>query len=184
MGTRTSRGSAAKAAAFGVVACVVAACSGAGAGAGADATTTPFTRATTPSDATTVAPGCLVAAAWNNYSEERLGLLDQPAIEGQIQAAGGRYVWADAKSSADTQVEEIGQFVKDGAKVIIVRPMVADDTDAASISDGDRQGDRRRGRRHRLRLHNRQPEGAVRRIRSGGGRADGSSRGARRKAHG
>jgi len=133
MGTRTSRGSAAKAAAFGVVACVVAACSGAGAGAGANATTTPFPRATTPSDAATVAPGCLVAEAWNNYSEERLGLLDQPAIEGQIQAAGGRYVWADAKSSADTQVEEIGQFVKDGAKVIIVRPMVAYDTDAASI---------------------------------------------------
>ena len=127
MGTRTSRGSAAKAVLVGVIVSVICAgCSGAG------ASEAPASG-TTSTPAASKASGCLVAEAWNNYSEERLALLDQPVIEGQIQAAGGRYVWANAKASADTQVEEIGQFVKDGAKVIIVRPMVAYDTDAALI---------------------------------------------------
>lgn len=127
MRASSSGGSAAKAVLVGVIVSVIGAgCSGPGAGQAP-------TSGTTSTPAASKAPGCLVAEAWNNYAEERLGLLDQPAIEGQIQAAGGRYVWADARSSADEQVEEIGRFVKDGAKVIIVRPMVAYDTDAALI---------------------------------------------------
>jgi D-xylose transport system substrate-binding protein len=65
--------------------------------------------------------GCLVGAAWNNYTEERIPQWDEPAVKKVVEAAGGTYEMADAESVSDTQASQIDQFVAKGAKVIILR---------------------------------------------------------------
>src|SRR2546429_312681 len=49
------------------------------------------------------AAGCTIGMSWNNYQEERWAKWDEPAIKSTIEAAGGKYVANDAKSSAETQ---------------------------------------------------------------------------------
>ncbi len=105
MGNRKSGGPAARVLAIGVVACLIAAACGPATASG------PASRA----------PGCLVGVSWNNYAEESITAGYEPAIKRPIEAAGGRYEMADAKSSPDAQRSQIDEFVAKGAKVIIVR---------------------------------------------------------------
>jgi D-xylose transport system substrate-binding protein len=86
-----------------------------------------------PTTAATSTPGphrsgCLVGELWNNYTEERFGLWDGPAIEKQVLAAGDDYDWVDAKSNQETQVAQIDEFVAKGAKVIVLRAQGDGDT--------------------------------------------------------
>jgi D-xylose transport system substrate-binding protein len=118
--------------AVGVVACLMsAACSPA-----ATSTSPTVPASPAPSQAASGRPGCLVGEAWNNYSEDRIALWDQPAIEKQIDAAGGTHEFVDAKSSVETQVTQIDEFVAKGADVIIVRVMFGPDGGLAQETKG------------------------------------------------
>ena len=73
------------------------------------------------------AAGCTIGVSWNNYQEERWAKWDEPAIKTAIEAAGGKYISNDAKSSAETQASNIENLITQGAKVLIV---LAQDGDA------------------------------------------------------
>jgi D-xylose transport system substrate-binding protein len=94
-------------AALGVAAVVVGACSsstpaasdGGGGGAAAD---------------------CTIGVSWNNYQEERWAKWDEPAIKEAISAAGGTYISNDAKSSEETQANNVENLISQGADVLII----------------------------------------------------------------
>jgi D-xylose transport system substrate-binding protein len=90
-----------------------AACSGNG-----GATTGP--GASGPAGTGATAAGCTIGVSWNNYQEERWAKWDEPAIKAAIEAAGGKYISNDAKSSADTQNSNVANLISQGAKVVIV----------------------------------------------------------------
>jgi D-xylose transport system substrate-binding protein len=81
------------------------AASGGGGGAGASGVT---------------AAGCTVGVSWNNYQEERWAKWDEPAIKKAVEAAGGKYVANDAKSSAETQATNVENLISQGAKVLLI----------------------------------------------------------------
>jgi D-xylose transport system substrate-binding protein len=74
------------------------------------------------------AAGCTIGVSWNNYQEERWAKWDEPAIKAAIEAAGGKYISNDAKSSSETQATNVENLISQGAKVIII---LAQDRDAA-----------------------------------------------------
>jgi D-xylose transport system substrate-binding protein len=82
------------------------------------ATTTAAAGATTTAAAG--GTGCTVGVSWNNYQEERWAKWDEPAIKKVIDAAGGKYISNDAKSSAETQASNVENLISQGAKVLIV----------------------------------------------------------------
>src|SRR6478672_1460314 len=66
------------------------------------------------------AAGCTVGVSWNNYQEERWAKWDEPAIKAAIEAGGGKYISNDAKSSAETQANNVENLVSQGADVLII----------------------------------------------------------------
>jgi D-xylose transport system substrate-binding protein len=66
------------------------------------------------------AAGCTVGVSWNNYQEERWAKWDEPAIKKAVEAAGGKYVANDAKSSAETQATNVENLISQGAKVLLI----------------------------------------------------------------
>src|SRR5215471_6839224 len=82
---------------------------------------------------------CTVGVSWNNYQEERWAKFDEPAIKQAVEAAGGKYISNDAKSSAETQASNVENLISQGANVLIIlaqdgtaiRPSVA-----SAISQG------------------------------------------------
>jgi len=91
-----------------VVAVVASACSSSG------------TPAPASAPASAAATGCTVGVSWNNYQEERWAKWDEPAIKAAIAAGGGKYISADAKSSAATQTTDVENLISQGAKVLII----------------------------------------------------------------
>jgi D-xylose transport system substrate-binding protein len=79
-----------------------------------------------------------VGVSWNN-SIRGWAKWDEPAIKSAIEAAGGKYISNDAKSSSETQATNVENLIAQGAKVIII---LAQDRDAAkapvesAISEG------------------------------------------------
>ena len=63
---------------------------------------------------------CVVGVSWNNFQEERWGKFDEPAIKAAIEAGGGSYVSNDAKSSAETQANNVDNLISQGAKALII----------------------------------------------------------------
>jgi len=98
-------------AAFALSTLVVAACGSSSSG-GSTATTTAGGGAS--------GKGCTVGVSWNNFQEPRWAKWDEPAIKAAIEAAGGKYISNDAKSSAETQASNIDNLISQGAKVVIV----------------------------------------------------------------
>ncbi len=66
------------------------------------------------------ANGCTVGVSWNNYQEERWAKWDEPAIKNTLTAAGAKYISNDAKSSAETQANNVANLISQGAKVVII----------------------------------------------------------------
>jgi D-xylose transport system substrate-binding protein len=64
--------------------------------------------------------GCTVGVSWNNYQEERWAKFDEPAIKEAVEAGGGKYISNDAKSSAETQANNVDNLISQGAKVLII----------------------------------------------------------------
>ena len=61
----------------------------------------------------------VVGVSWNNFQEERWKT-DEAAIKGVLDAAGAKYISADAQSSAEKQKTDIEQLISQGATVLIV----------------------------------------------------------------
>jgi D-xylose transport system substrate-binding protein len=61
----------------------------------------------------------IVGVSWSNFQEERWKT-DEAAIKAAIAAAGGKYISADAQSSAQKQLTDIESLIAQGADVLIV----------------------------------------------------------------
>jgi D-xylose transport system substrate-binding protein len=115
-----------------ILALVVAACGGDGEGSdttvasdtteAATDTTEAATDTTEAATDTTEAMDdeIVVGVSWNNYNEERWARWDEPAIQAVLDAAGARYISADASSSAEQQLTDVEQLITDGADVLII----------------------------------------------------------------
>ncbi len=65
------------------------------------------------------AKGKVVGVSWSNFQEERWKT-DEAAIKAAIAAAGGKYVAADAQSSAQKQLADVESLIAQGANALIV----------------------------------------------------------------
>lgn len=65
------------------------------------------------------AAGKVIGVSWANFQEERWKT-DEAAMKAAIAAAGGRYISADAQSSAQKQLTDIESLIAQGANAIIV----------------------------------------------------------------
>jgi D-xylose transport system substrate-binding protein len=65
------------------------------------------------------AQGKIVGVSWSNFQEERWKT-DEAAIKAAISAAGGKYISADAQSSAQKQLADIESLIAQGANALIV----------------------------------------------------------------
>jgi D-xylose transport system substrate-binding protein len=112
----------------GVAAILFAACSGSStpapsvaASAAASVAAPRVAASAAPSAAaSTAAAPCVVGVSWNNYQEERWAKWDEPAIKAALTAGGATYISNDAKSSAETQANNVDNLISQGAKVIII----------------------------------------------------------------
>ena len=86
----------------------------------AGAATTKAAAAATTAAGGAAAGGCKVGVSWNNYQEERWAKWDEPALKKAIEAGGGSYISNDAKSSAETQANNVDNLISQGAKVLVV----------------------------------------------------------------
>ena len=67
-----------------------------------------------------------VGVSWSNFQEERWKT-DEAAIKGALEAAGAKYISADAQSSAAKQLTDIEALIAQGADALII---LAQDKDA------------------------------------------------------
>jgi D-xylose transport system substrate-binding protein len=72
------------------------------------------------------ARGRVIGVSWSNFQEERWKT-DEAAIRAGLEAAGARYVSADAQSSSEKQLADIEGLIARGAEALIV---LAQDSDA------------------------------------------------------
>src|SRR3954447_1249948 len=64
--------------------------------------------------------GCTVGVSWNNFQQPRWAAHDKPNIQQTVEAAGGKYIDADANLSNEQQATDIDTMISKGAKVLIV----------------------------------------------------------------
>jgi len=62
----------------------------------------------------------IVGVSWNNYNEERWAKWDEPDMKRAIEAGGGKYISADAGSSAEKQIDDVENLIAQGADVVII----------------------------------------------------------------
>ena len=89
-------------------------------GACGDDETTETTATTAATTTTAVADEIVVGVSWNNYNEERWAKWDEPDMKDAIEAGGGRYISADAGSSAEQQIADVENLISQGADVVII----------------------------------------------------------------
>jgi len=65
------------------------------------------------------ARGELVGVSWSNFQEERWKK-DEAAIKAALEAAGARYVAADAQGSNEKQLADVEALIAKGAKALII----------------------------------------------------------------
>ncbi len=71
----------------------------------------------------TAAPACakgeLIGVSWSNFREERWKK-DETAIKATLEAAGAKYISADAQGSNEKQLADIDALIAKGAKALII----------------------------------------------------------------
>jgi D-xylose transport system substrate-binding protein len=100
----------------GLIAIVLAACSGTPGGSAASAGTPAGSAASAGSGTT----DCTVGVSWNNYQQPRWAKADEPAMKEAIEAGGGTYIRTDAQDKEDQQLTDIDNLISQGADVLIV----------------------------------------------------------------
>ncbi|MDR6951645.1 D-xylose transport system substrate-binding protein [Ancylobacter sp. 3268] len=80
----------------------------------------------------------VVGVSWSNFQEERWKT-DEAAIKKALEAAGAKYISADAQSSASKQLSDVEALIAQGANVLII---LAQDSDAIApaISKAQNEG--------------------------------------------
>ncbi|MGV8938382.1 MAG: D-xylose ABC transporter substrate-binding protein [Allorhizobium sp.] len=68
----------------------------------------------------------VVGVSWSNFQEERWKT-DEAAIKKALEAAGAKYISADAQSSAGKQLTDVESLISQGANALII---LAQDSDA------------------------------------------------------
>jgi D-xylose transport system substrate-binding protein len=63
---------------------------------------------------------CTVGVSWNNFQQPRWAAHDEPNLKGTVEAAGGKYISADANLSAEQQLTDVDTLISQGAKVLIL----------------------------------------------------------------
>jgi D-xylose transport system substrate-binding protein len=71
-----------------------------------------------PSGAASV--DCTVAVSWNNFQQPRWAATDEPGIQQTVEAAGGKYLSADANLVNEQQLTDVDSLISQGAKVLIL----------------------------------------------------------------
>ena len=87
--------------------------------------------------------GIVVGVSWSNFQEERWKT-DEAAIKAALEAAGAKYISADAQSSAAKQLTDVESLISQGANALIV---LAQDSDADRPGRAEGGGRRHSGRR-------------------------------------
>jgi D-xylose transport system substrate-binding protein len=64
--------------------------------------------------------GCTVGVSWNNFQQPRWAAHDKPNIQKTVEAAGGKYIDADANLNNEQQATDIDTMISKGAKVLIL----------------------------------------------------------------
>ena len=72
------------------------------------------------------AKGEVVGVSWSNFQEERWKK-DEAAIKAALEAAGAKYISADAQGSNEKQLADVEALIAKGAKALII---LAQDADA------------------------------------------------------
>lgn len=72
-----------------------------------------------------MAQGKTIAVSWMVFQEERWKI-DEAAIKKVVEAAGDKYISADAQMSAAKQLSDVEGFISQGANVIVIVPFDAD----------------------------------------------------------
>ncbi len=83
---------------------------------GGGATASPAASA----GASAAATDCTVGVSWNNFQQPRWAAHDQPNIKNTVEAAGGKYIDADANLSNEQQLTDVDTLISKGAKVLIL----------------------------------------------------------------
>ena len=65
------------------------------------------------------AEGKIVGVSWSNFQEERWKT-DEAAMKAAIEAAGDKYITADAQSSAAKQITDVESLIAQGANALII----------------------------------------------------------------
>src|SRR5215204_2535151 len=107
---------------FAALVVVAAACSsggGASAGASAGASTAASAGASVAAGGSGGA-GCTVGVSWNNFQQPRWAAHDEPNLKSTVEAAGGKYISADANLSSEQQLTDVDNLISKGAKVLIL----------------------------------------------------------------
>ncbi len=65
------------------------------------------------------AGGLTVGVSWSNFQEERWKT-DEAAIKAALEAAGAKYISADAQSSSSKQLSDIESLISQGANALII----------------------------------------------------------------
>ena len=68
---------------------------------------------------TAIAQDLTVGVSWSNFQEERWKT-DEAAIQAALEAAGARYISADAQSSSSKQLSDIESLIASGANALII----------------------------------------------------------------
>ncbi|MEL7154782.1 MAG: substrate-binding domain-containing protein, partial [Pseudomonadota bacterium] len=66
-----------------------------------------------------------VGVSWSNFQEERWKT-DEAAIKGALEAAGAKYISADAQASAAKQLTDVEALIAQGADALIILAMDKD----------------------------------------------------------
>jgi D-xylose transport system substrate-binding protein len=66
-----------------------------------------------------VAKDKIIAVSWGTKQEERWKT-DEAAIKGAIEAAGDKYIFADAQQSAQKQIADVENLISQGANVLLI----------------------------------------------------------------
>ena len=66
-----------------------------------------------------MAADLVVGVSWSNFQEERWKT-DEAAIKKALEAAGAKYISADAQSSAAKQLTDVESLISQGANALIV----------------------------------------------------------------
>src|SRR4029450_5149618 len=109
---------------FAALVVVAAACSNGGSSASpaasAAATAAASAGASVAASGSAASTDCIVGVSWNNFQQPRWAAHDEPNLKKVIEAAGGKYISADANLVAEQQLTDVNTLISQGAKVLVL----------------------------------------------------------------